>query len=93
MTLAGKFTVYDDLRDDVEPLSRIEIAWCKKLARLLAQAPKRLMLSTTGDTSLFVYDGDVVRKLDLPIHDQHGASCGAQLGQLHGSIHIAGVSG
>ncbi len=84
----------DDLRPEIEPLTADEVKWCRKLARLLAEAPPRLMLATIGDPRLYVYDqAAALSALDEAGERDLVTIGGLQLGTIHGRIKIAGVAG
>lgn len=78
----------------VEPLTKEEAAWIKKLEKVLKACPSnRLGLITIGDPSLTVFDDEYARAHDMEIHDGEAERNGLVLGFVRSKPTIHGVSG
>lgn len=85
---------YYDLHPDVEPLTKDEAAWIKRLEKVLLSCPSdRLGLITIGDPSLTIFDDRVARENDFELHDGNADRNGLVLGFINSKPTIHGVSG
>lgn len=84
----------EELHPEVKPLTVAEFKWLLRVERALAACPsKRLHLSTMGDSSLQVIDGDVTRRHNLDIHDGHASENGVLLATIDGGVPVHATTG
>lgn len=78
---------------EVEPLTKEEAAWVKKLEKLLLACPSsRVELFTSGDANLTVIDGRIAHEYDLDIHDGFADTYGLVLGYVRCKMKVHAVS-
>ncbi len=82
-----------DLRPDVEPLTKAEKAWLRRLERVFAECPStRLGLYTIGDADLTVFDDAASVAHGLDIHDNRAEENGIRLGAIRTRVPIAATT-
>lgn len=87
---APDLNIVDPSELSVPRMTRDEIAWCRKAARLFAEMPPRLKLLEAAD-SVMVIDGIAGRDVDL--HDGFARENGVVLADLNSALFkITGVS-
>lgn len=82
------FTPNDELT--VEPLSKDEKAWIRRLERVLSECPDRFDLMISGDPSVTVIDKEGAKDSDLA--DGDAARDGVALAKVSGKPIFHGVS-
>jgi len=82
------FTPDDELT--VEPLSKDEKAWIRRLERLLSECPDRLELMVSGYPTVTVIDAEGAKRSDLC--DGAAGDDGVVLARLAGKPTFHGVS-
>lgn len=80
--------------DEITPLTKEELAWVKKLERVLLSCPSdRLALVTIGDACLDVIDYDFVMDNNLEICDGQAMDQGLVFAMIRSKPKVLGVSG
>lgn len=84
----------DDLHEDAHPLTAEEMAWVRRLEKVLKDCPTdRLEVLAIGDAALSVFDNTCADRHGIELHDGNAERGGVVLAHVRSKPRIHGVSG